>query len=82
MIKVVWLAAGVLLIPSNIVLVNDQICRFRVCKFKLKHGPAAGLINKKHEYFDQIYANNLVKRSGVHINGNKNIFFSGSHKRN
>jgi hypothetical protein len=84
MIKVVWLADGVLLIPSNVGLVNDQICRYRVCKFKLKHGPAAGLTNKKQEYFDQIDANNLVKQSGFRIKRkkNKNIFLKEEHKRN
>ncbi len=30
--KVEWLAAGVLLIPSSVGLVSDQIYRLRICK--------------------------------------------------
>ncbi len=46
---------------------------------KWKQGPAAGLTNKKHEYFDQIYANSLVKQSGFRIKRKKNkkYFFEG-----
>jgi hypothetical protein len=40
-----------------------------------KQGPDA-LTTKNHENFDQIYANNLVWRSGIHINSKKlKIFF-------
>jgi hypothetical protein len=37
MIKVEWLAAGVLLILSSVGLVTSQICRRRICAFVKLH---------------------------------------------
>ncbi len=38
LIKVHWIAAVVLLIPSIVGLVNDQICRRRISKFRQPMG--------------------------------------------
>jgi hypothetical protein len=61
-IKIDWLAAGVLLIPSSVELVNARYAGVEVCKFlqSIESKGHAVLTNKKEENFDQIYAHNLV----------------------
>ncbi len=58
--------------------VSDQICwriDLHIAQVNGKQGPAT-LAKKKEENFDQIYADNLLWRSGVLINRKKykNIF--------
>jgi hypothetical protein len=76
-IKIDWLSAGVLLIPSSVELVNDRyVANFANSSNQWK-ARAAVLTNKKEENFDQIYAHNLVYRSGARINRqNIKIFIS------
>jgi hypothetical protein len=49
-----------------------------ICPANEKPGPAA-LTNKKRDNYDQIHADNIVKRSEFRIDHkkHKNIFFSG-----
>jgi hypothetical protein len=63
-----WLAAGVLLIRSSVrlSLVKYAGEEFTKCPANGKQRPAT-LTNTKQDIFDQVYAYNLVKRSGVSI---------------
>ncbi len=79
MTKVDLLAAGVLLIPSSVGVVNDQKnggVEFAAFPANGKQGHAA-LTNNQQQNVDQMQKNNVIKRSGVHINRKKykNIFF-------
>jgi hypothetical protein len=67
-IKIDWLAAGVLLIPSSVELVNDRYAGVEFANFFIQwKARAAVLTNKKEENFDQIlHRNPSVKEWGSH----------------